>query len=126
LAATIPSNLKLRGNTTKYIFKRAMEGILPSEILYRPKRGFAVPLGRWLRGKLNGFMRDLLLAPASRQRGIFNPGYIERLIQMHERGRGLDLQLWTLISFELWCRTFVDGHRRASHRHRHAAVSLAR
>jgi asparagine synthase (glutamine-hydrolysing) len=107
-AATIPPELKLKGATTKYIFKKAMEGILPNEILYRPKRGFAVPLGHWFRGQLGSFVRDLLLSPTSIDRGIFNRQYIERLIDMNDRGRPLDLQLWTLITFELWCRRFID------------------
>jgi asparagine synthase (glutamine-hydrolysing) len=107
-AATIPPELKLKGVTTKYIFKKAMEGILPDQILYRPKRGFAVPLGRWFRGQLSSFMRDLLLSRRSIERGIFNRAYLERLIDMNDRGRPLDLQLWTLISFELWCRRFID------------------
>jgi asparagine synthase (glutamine-hydrolysing) len=107
-AATIPPELKLKGATTKYIFKKAMEGILPNEILYRPKRGFAVPLGHWFRGQLGSFVRDLLLSPTSIDRGIFNRQYIERLIEMNDRGRPLDLQLWTLITFELWCRRFID------------------
>src|ERR1041385_450832 len=107
-AATIPPELKLKGVTTKYIFKKAMEGILPNEILYRPKRGFAVPLGHWFRGQLGSFMRDLLLSGRSIQRGIFNKTYLERLIEMNDRGRQLDLQLWTLITFELWCRRFID------------------
>jgi len=106
-AATIPPDLKLRG-TTKYILKKALEGVLPNEILYRPKRGFAVPLNRWFRGQLKGYVRDLLLDSTSRERGIVNPGYIERLLQIHERGRDVDLQLWTLISFEMWCRRFLD------------------
>src|SRR5215468_5558885 len=109
-AATIPPELKLRGTTTKYIFKKAMEGILPKDILYRPKRGFAVPLSRWFRGQLNGYVRDLLLDNTSRQRGIFNPGYIERLLRLHESGRDMDFQLWTLITFELWCRRFLHRH----------------
>jgi asparagine synthase (glutamine-hydrolysing) len=50
----------------------------------------------------------LLLSPASRQRGVFNPQYIEKLVAMHHRGRDLDMQLWTLISFEMWCRKFLD------------------
>jgi len=108
-AATIPARLKLRNGTTKYIFKQALRGMIPEEIIGRPKRGFAVPLGRWFRGRLDSFVRDLLLGPRSRQRGIFNPAYIERLLRMHIRGRELDLQLWTLISFELWCRTFLDS-----------------
>jgi asparagine synthase (glutamine-hydrolysing) len=108
-AATIPPDLKLRGDTRKYVFKRALEGMLPAEIIDRPKRGFAIPLGRWFRGELGPFVSDLLFARRSRERGIFNPGYVERLLKWHGRGRELDLQLWTLISFELWCRTFLDG-----------------
>jgi asparagine synthase (glutamine-hydrolysing) len=107
-AATIPASLKLRGKTTKYIFKRAMEGILPADILHRPKRGFAIPLGRWFRGQLGPYVRDLLLSPGSLQRGIFNPAYIQHLIDLNDRGRPMDLQLWTLITFELWCRRFMD------------------
>lgn len=111
-AATIPPELKLRAGTTKYIFKRAMRGILPDETIDRPKHGFAVPLGRWFRGRLGAFVRELLLSERSRRRGIFNSGYIEELVRRHEAGRELDLHLWTLISFELWCRTFLDGGRR--------------
>jgi asparagine synthase (glutamine-hydrolysing) len=107
-AATIPPELKLKGDTTKYIFKKAMEGILPNEILYRPKRGFAVPLGHWFRGGLSLYVRDLLLSRKSLERGIFKKSYIERLIEMNDRGRPMDLQLWTMISFELWCRRFID------------------
>ncbi len=107
-AATIPPELKLKGVTTKYIFKKAMEGSLPQDILYRPKRGFAVPLSRWFRGRLSPFMRDLLLSRKSVERGIFRKAYLERLIEMNDRGRPMDLQLWTLITFELWCRRFID------------------
>ncbi|HEX5055623.1 MAG TPA: asparagine synthase (glutamine-hydrolyzing) [Gammaproteobacteria bacterium] len=106
-AATIPPALKLRG-TTKYIFKRALRGILPPAVIDRPKQGFAVPLGSWFRGRLGGFLRDYLLSHRSRGRGLFNADYVERLIELHEGGRPLDLQLWTLLSFELWCRTFLD------------------
>jgi asparagine synthase (glutamine-hydrolysing) len=107
-AAKIPPQLKLKAHTTKYIFKKAMEGILPNEILYRPKRGFAIPLARWFRGQLSSYVRDLLLSKQSRERGLFRQSYIERLISMNDRGRPLPLQLWTLISFELWCRRFID------------------
>jgi len=107
-AATIPPEMHLRGAQTKRIFKKAMEGILPPEILHRPKKGFAIPLDRWFRGTLGGFVRDLLLAPACRQRGLFDARYIERLVELNDRGRNMDLQLWTLISFELWCKRFLD------------------
>ena len=114
LAATIPPELKLRGRTTKYVFKQALAGILPAAILHRPKRGFAAPLGAWFRHDLAGFVRDLLLSDTSRRRGIFETSYIERLLDRHAQGRPLDLAIWTLISFELWCRTFLD--RRATTR----------
>jgi asparagine synthase (glutamine-hydrolysing) len=108
LAARIPPELHLKGGRTKHVFKRALEGRLPAAILDRPKRGFAVPLGSWFRGGLGTFTRELLLSETSRQRGIFEPSYIEELLRLHDRGRPLDLQLWTLVSFELWCRRFLD------------------
>lgn len=110
-AATIPPALKLKDGSTKHIFKQAMRGILPDSTIDRRKQGFAVPLGRWFRGELDGYVRDLLLSEKSRARGIFNPQYIEKLLKLHRQGRSLDLQLWTLMSFELWCRIFLDGSR---------------
>ena len=107
-AATIPAEMRLKGTTTKYIFKKALHGILPAEILNRPKQGFAVPLSRWFRGQLRGYVRDLLLSDVCRQRGVVDPAYVQQLLERHETGRELDLHLWTLISFELWCRTFLD------------------
>jgi asparagine synthase (glutamine-hydrolysing) len=108
-AATIPARLRLRGTTTKYLFKRAMRGVLPDTIIDRPKHGFAVPLTPWLRGELSGFSRDLLFSDRCRHRGLFETDYIDRLIKLHERGRDLDLQLWTVLSFELWCRAVLDA-----------------
>ncbi|MBI3894999.1 MAG: asparagine synthase (glutamine-hydrolyzing) [Acidobacteria bacterium] len=108
-AATIPPELKLHHGTRKYIFKQALRGILPAEIIQKPKQGFAIPLARWFRGKLDGFVRELLLSEKTRQRGILRPRYVERLLELHKKGKDLDLQLWTLISFEMWCRTFLDG-----------------
>jgi asparagine synthase (glutamine-hydrolysing) len=118
-AATIPPEMNLRGDTTKAILKRAMKGILPDAIIDRPKRGFAIPLGYWFRGKLGGYARDLLLGDRARQRGFFNPRSIENLVDRHQRGENLDLQLWTLISFELWSRTFLD---RSAHKQDYAAA----
>jgi asparagine synthase (glutamine-hydrolysing) len=111
-AATIPGEMNLSGGTPKYVFKRAMRGILPDSIIDRPKRGFAIPLGYWFRGKLGSYVRELLLGDQARRRGLFNTRYIERLVERHERGRNLELQLWSLISFELWARTFLDGGAR--------------
>jgi asparagine synthase (glutamine-hydrolysing) len=107
-AATIPTRLRLRDKTTKYLFKQAMRGVLPDDIIDRPKHGFAVPLGAWFRGELSEFARDLLLSDRCRNRGLFNLGYLEHLLQLNDRGRDVGLQLWTVASFELWCQRFLD------------------
>ncbi|MBF8300103.1 MAG: Asparagine synthase, glutamine-hydrolyzing [Acidobacteria bacterium] len=111
-AATIPARFRLRDGTTKYLFKQAMRGVLPDSIIDRQKQGFAVPISSWFRGELAGFARDLLLSDTCRQRGIFNVGYIERLLQLNAQGRDLDLQIWTALSFEVWCRRFLDAPAR--------------
>jgi len=107
-AATVPVRYRLHDGTTKYLLKRAMRGILPDRIIDRPKKGFAVPLARWFRGELAGFARDVLFSDACRERGLFDTKHVERLIALHQSGRDLDLQLWTLLSFELWCRRVLD------------------
>lgn len=108
-AATIPARFRLRGRTTKHLLKRAMRGILPDAIIDRPKHGFAVPLAQWFRVELAEFTRDLLLSDTCLHRGFFNRPYIESLLWQNDRGRDLDLQLWTILSFELWCRRFLDS-----------------
>jgi len=113
-AATIPPELKVHEGKTKYVLKRAMSRVLPADLLDRPKQGFAIPIGVWFRGRLANFLPDLLLTDTAKRRGIFNPDAIEQLLRLHARGRPLDSQLWTLISFELWCRTFLDKQRRSS------------
>jgi asparagine synthase (glutamine-hydrolysing) len=112
-AATIPARFRLRDGTTKYLFKQALRGILPDAIIDRQKHGFAVPLAKWFRGDLSAFARDLLLSSTCRQRGFFDTRHIERLLALNARGRDLDLQLWTILSFELWCQRFLDATPRA-------------
>ncbi len=107
-AATIPADMRLKEGRTKHIFKEAMRGKLPENIIDRRKQGFAVPLEHWFRGDLNGFVRELLLSDRCLARGIFNADYIRKLLTLHEQGRPLGQHLWMLISFELWCRQFMD------------------
>jgi asparagine synthase (glutamine-hydrolysing) len=85
-----------------------LRGLLPDAIIDRRKQGFAVPLARWFRGPLSGYARDVLLSESSRSRGVLNMAAVERQLQLHQRGRDLDLRLWTMLSFELWCRRFLD------------------
>ena len=112
-AATVPARFRLHNGRTKHLFKQAMRGVLPDHIIDRPKHGFAVPLAQWLRKDLATFARDILLSQTARQRGLFNLPHVERLLQLNDRGRSLDLQLWTILSLELWCRRFLDAPARA-------------
>lgn len=112
-AATIPPEFQIEGGVTKSILKRAMLGILPHGIVHRRKQGFAVPLKYWFSGQVSTYAHDVLLGARARQRGLFEPRAIERLLDRHQRRQDLDLHLWTLLSFELWMRAFVDRHAAA-------------
>ena len=87
-AATVPPNLRLRDGTTKYLFKKAMRGVLPDAVIDRPKHGFAVPLAHWFRGELAPFARDILLSKTCRERGVLNTRQVERLLQHSVPGIG--------------------------------------
>jgi asparagine synthase (glutamine-hydrolysing) len=117
LVATIPAHLLFGEGQTKRIFKSAMKELVPSAVLGRPKQGFAVPLDHWFRGEVNSCVRDILFSDRARSRGIFRPDQVEKLLKMHSAGRNMDLHLWTLISFEMWCRLFIDRAPRAAVEH---------
>ncbi len=107
-SARVPPALLMRNGQTKWLLKQAMRGILPDSVIDRPKRGFAIPLGRWFRGDLRGFVHDVLLSSDSRTRGIFDPDVVEGLL-CRRHDRALDLELWTLLSVELWSRRFLGA-----------------
>jgi asparagine synthase (glutamine-hydrolysing) len=108
-AASLPSNLKLRGETTKYIFKRALRGLLPADIIDRPKKGFSVPLDVWFRNELREMSGDLLLGGRLASRGYFKPGAVQQLLEEHWAGAAnRDTQLWSLLMLESWHRMFID------------------
>ncbi|MGH9940780.1 MAG: asparagine synthase (glutamine-hydrolyzing) [Pyrinomonadaceae bacterium] len=108
----IPAELKLKGLTTKHIFKRAVRGLVPDEILDRPKQGFGVPIPQWINSQLRERIRETLTDTRARGRGYFEPGYVSLMLDEHERGRrDHSAQLWSLFMLELWHRTFMDGAR---------------
>lgn len=111
-AASLPPEMKRRGLTTKYILKKALERLLPYEIIHRPKHGFQVPISDWFRGELRGLVREVLLDPRALARGYFQPEQVERLIREHETGQvDHGTRLWELLNLELWHLTFVDEVR---------------
>ncbi|HKQ51340.1 MAG TPA: asparagine synthase (glutamine-hydrolyzing) [Pyrinomonadaceae bacterium] len=106
----VPASLKLRGSETKHVFKRAVRGLVPDEILDRPKQGFGLPIQRWINQELRGQIRDTLLDQRTRERGYFDQTYVARLFDEHDRGRRDQTgPLWTLFMLELWHRKFLEG-----------------
>src|SRR5712691_10993965 len=108
-AASLPSYYKLHGYTSKYILKRAAKGLVPAFVGRRGKKGFGVPFAKWLKGELRPLARDLLSPERLRRGGLFNPEYVVRLQDEHERGSANHRKLlWTLLTFELWRESFIE------------------
>ena len=102
-ACALPPEMRLRGQTTKFVLKEAMRGVLPDEVLDRPKQGFGVPVARWLRTDLRPWMADLLSPARLRRQGIFDETTVVRLMEDHVQGRrDRRKQLWTLLVFQSW------------------------
>jgi asparagine synthase (glutamine-hydrolysing) len=109
IAAGLPGEWKLAGGTTKRLFKDALRPWLPDHILDRPKWGFSVPLGNWLRTDLRRLPAEILLDPRSIERGLFRESRIRRLIEQHMSGASENTdKLWALIQLEVWMQTFID------------------
>lgn len=110
-AASLPQDLKLRRLTSKYLLKKVLRKLLPSENLNRRKMGFGVPIGHWFRGKMQPFLREVVLSEKAMRRGLFKPEAVRQLIELHTRGeRDYSHQLWTLLMLELWFNRFIDSH----------------
>lgn len=106
-AASLPTNMKIKGRKLKYILKQSCRELLPPEILNRRKMGFGVPVGDWMRGELRPLLHDVLLSAESLHRGYFDEGYVRGLVRAHIDGRqNSGDQLWALLCLELWHREF--------------------
>ncbi len=109
LAARMPPDLKLRGFKRKYILKRALEKVLPHDVVWRKKAGFGAPIRSWLRGPLKPLVDDLLSEATVRKRGLFRPEEVRRIINANLSGReDYNLQVFQLLNLELWQRQFMD------------------
>ena len=106
--ATLPVDMKMRGNEGKFLLKKAMEPHLPHEIMYRPKMGFSVPLARWFRGPLKERVRESILGPRLLGTGWFNEPYLRQLVDAHQSGRSdYSAPLWTLLMFDAFLRNVM-------------------
>jgi len=120
VAHNVPPNLKLNGlfrPTTKYIFRKAMQDMLPREVLRQPKAGFAAPVDYWLANDLKEMVDDLLSERRIHERGLFRPEAVRALVDQQRRGaQDWSSQIWQFLTLELWMQTFLDGgakHRAA-------------
>jgi asparagine synthase (glutamine-hydrolysing) len=99
----LPLDLKLRRFTGKYILKQAMRDRLPRAVIDRPKKGFGMPVAKWVKGELRPLVRDTFASKRLEQSGLFNATFVQRLLDEHERGIADHRKLiWTLLMFELW------------------------
>jgi asparagine synthase (glutamine-hydrolysing) len=103
LAWALPLTAKLRGGTTKWILRQILHRHVPAALVERPKMGFGVPIGSWLRGPLRPWAEELLGASRLRRQGVLRPEPVERAWKQHLSGRrDLGYELWDLLALQAW------------------------
>jgi asparagine synthase (glutamine-hydrolysing) len=108
--ASLPSDIKLRGSEGKHLLKRALEPVLPREVLYRTKMGFAVPLDLWFRGSLRDHLAETVRGARLADSGIFDPEMLSRVVADHQSGRrDYSAVLWSLLMFDGFLRKHQDA-----------------
>jgi asparagine synthase (glutamine-hydrolysing) len=114
----LPARYKLKGFRAKYLLRKAAEGLLPETIIHREKKGFGIPLAKWLGTDLKIFMLDHLNEARIRRQGIFNYAYIKRLVdEQFSKTKDHRELLWTLIVFQSWYEEYIDNPNRPNCRH---------
>ena len=114
-AFALPGSLKVRGLQGKYILKRALEGILPREIITRRKTGFAAPIRGWLANDLEDMVADLLSPGRTARRGLFDAKAVSALLAEQRTGQSdHSYSIWALLNLELWMQSALDNEGRAA------------
>lgn len=107
---TLPPNLRVKGNTRKYIFKKSMQGHVPESVIWRKKTGFGSPIHSWICGQFRDVIEHYLGESRLQQQGIFNPQFVRGLLQREYQGKDyLSNHIWQLLTFQIWYDVFVDG-----------------
>ncbi len=108
-AFRMPGDLKLRDGETKYLYKKAVRGLIGDDLAYRRKQMFTVPVGEWFRDTLAPFTEAVLLDARTVERGLFRPEVVRRMLDEHQSGHANHTrEIRALIAVELWARTFLD------------------
>jgi asparagine synthase (glutamine-hydrolysing) len=109
LAFALPARQKVRGLAKKVLLRKAVEPLLPREVVHGRKRGFSIPAAAWLRGELEPLSRATLSTATLERQGFFRPDAVKRLLDEHVAGReDLSRQLWGLLAFTLWFERHVE------------------
>jgi len=107
-AMQLPANLKLNKFTSKYILKKAVRNILPSNIINRPKKGFNMPVAYWLNTDLRPLLMDMLSQNFVKEQGLFNQEYVNKLLQEHfSHQKDNRKLLWTILMFQIWYKKYI-------------------
>ena len=109
LAFRLPSSVKVRGGTTKWVLKEVARPLLPDEVIDRKKVGFRVPLDSWFRAGLRDTARDRLTGADSWVGRTLDRSLVRELVDRHERGANEEMRLWTLLCLEMWHDTFFGA-----------------
>ena len=109
-AARIPSSLKLKGTTLKYLLRQLSRRYLDEELVTRKKQGFGFPLAFWMRDEMSGFLRHIAKSSGFVEAGLFEPRFISDLTEEHISGRrDHNYRIWVLLNLEIWHRLFLEG-----------------
>ncbi len=115
-AASLPTNYRVKGLTTKRILKRAFGSRIPKEIVQRKKAGFPIPIQRWVQNELRGQVRDVLLSKKSLDRGYFRRAGIEKLLATGDQGQPMAKEIFSLLTLELLHQQFTNHERTVNKR----------
>lgn len=102
-ALSLPSSIKLKRNIKKAVLKKALHGLVPDKVLYGRKRGFTVPVSRWLRGPLAAYLREILLDPSTQRSGLFDTVVLGQRIDQHlDETADYGKSLYKFLNLALW------------------------
>ena len=105
----IPQSLRIKNRVSKYVLKKAVEGLIPDEIIYRRKQGFAAPITEWMRNELHGWLRSEVMNSRLVKENILDGSYVEKMLSIHKSGRkNFGQLLWNLLNLSLWYKRWIN------------------
>jgi asparagine synthase (glutamine-hydrolysing) len=104
---SLPWRYKVGKGENKHILREIAREFVPRELIDRPKMGFGIPRGSWLRNELRGMVNEVLLDGKFRSRGWFNQKEVEKVIKLHNEGQELDHLIWPMFTLQLWANHWL-------------------